>query len=190
MSNKTSEMEWSRLKVILYGITSIALLSGCDDRYETIQPPGAPVSKLAVAESKTPAIKVDKTKALFKLVTKKELGDKVGLIEMRSEGILIHPGETQPTKVSFKLSRSYQKLSISPFIAALPADATAVKEAGTVGVEFFLDGKSDGRLVINRDSVLIKELDLSNVDMLNVVVDNENGKPWFDWLMFGVVEFK
>jgi len=38
--------------------------------------------------------------------------------------------------------------------------------------------------------VLIKELDLSNVDMLNVVVDNENGKPWFDWLMFGVVEFK
>jgi hypothetical protein len=183
-------MKFVRFKIVLPIITFMVLLSGCSDRYETIQPPGASVAEPAVVNSVTVAINVDKTKALFKRVTIKELGDKVGLVEMRSEGILIHPGETHPTKVSFKLSRTYHKILIRPFIAVLPADATKIKEAGTVGLEFWLDGKSEGRVVVNRDTMLIKELNLANVDTLTVVVDNEDGKPWFDWLMLGVVDTK
>jgi hypothetical protein len=61
---------------------------------------------------------------------------------------------------------------------------------GTAGVEFLLDGKTEGRLVINRDSKHLKTLNLSDVDTLIVIVDNADGKPWCDWLMLGVVELK
>jgi hypothetical protein len=179
---------------ILIGVMPIALiisaLFGCDDRYETIQPPGAFSPKLAPVQALIPVIRTDKTRVLFGLADKVNLGNKVGIFELRKEGILIHPGETSPTKVSFKLSRGYQKLIVRPFIATLPADATAVKEAGTVGVEFLLDGKSEGRLLVDRDSTYIKTLDLTNADILTVVVDNGDGKAWFDWLMLGVVDSK
>ncbi len=110
------------------------------------------------------------------------------MIELRKEGILIHPGETTPSKISFKLSHSYQKLSIRPFIALLPPDALNIKEAGTVEVEFFLDGKAEKKLLINRETSLIKNLELSNVDTLTIVVRNADGKAWFDWFMLGVVD--
>lgn len=168
----------------------LVLLSGCGDRYETIQPPGAVASKSTTVQAVMPTFSIDKTRELFGLATKIEVGDKVGLFELRKEGMLIHPGETKPTKVSFKVAHGYQTLVLRPYIATLPADATAVKEAGTVGVEFLLDGKSEGRFVVNRDSTYIKTLDLTNVDMLTVMVDNGDGKPWFDWLMLGVVESK
>lgn len=168
----------------------LGLLSGCGDKFETIQPPGAAASKPAAPRAAMPAVSIDKTRMLFGLAEKIEIGDKVGLFELRKEGMLIHPGETMPSRVSFKLARSYRKLTVLPFIAALHADAAAVKEAGTVGVEFLLDGKSGGKLAVNRDSTYIKTFDLTNVDMLTVTVDNGDGKPWFDWLMLGVVELK
>lgn len=168
----------------------LGLLSGCGDRYETILPPGAVASKSTTAKAVMPEINIDKTRMLFGLATNIEVGDKVGLFELRKEGMLVHPGETKATKVSFNLDHRYQEIIILPFIAALPADATAVKEAGTVSVEFILDGKSEGKLMINRDSTDIKTLDLTNVELLTVVVDNGDGKPWFDWLMLGVVDLK
>ncbi len=168
----------------------LGLLSGCGDRYETILPPGAVASKSIASQTVMPTVSIDKTRMLFGLATKIEVGDKVGLFELRKEGMLLHPGETKATKVSFNLGHRYQQIIILPFIAALPADATAVKEAGTVGVEFLLDGKSEGKLMINRDSSDIKTLDLTNVELLTVVVDNGDSKPWFDWLMLGVVDLK
>jgi hypothetical protein len=162
------------------------LLSGCDDKFETIQPPGVTVTKPTV--SKMPTVSLAKTRMLFGLAAKIEVGDKVGLFELRKEGMLIHPGETKPTKVSFKLARSYKKFIVRPFISTLPSDATAVKEAGTVGMEFLLDGKSEGRFMVDRDSTFIKTLYLTNVEVLTVVVDNGEGKPWFDWLILGAVE--
>lgn len=168
----------------------LGLLSGCGDRYETILPPGAVAAKSIATQAVMPTVSIDKTRVLFGLATKIEVGDKVGLFELRKEGILMHPGETNPTKVAFKIAHGYQKIIVLPFISTLPADATAVKEAGTVGVEFLLDGKSEGRLMINRDSSNLKTLDLTNIELLTVVVDNGDGKPWFDWLMLGVVDLK
>ncbi len=188
MNIKPLEIGSDILRSILSLMVLVGLLSGCGDKYETVQPPGAPKSKPSAIT--VPIISLDKTTVLFNLATKKESEDKVGVVELLKEGILIHPGEIRPTKVSFKLARNYQQLSIRPFIAPLPADALNIKEAGTVGVEFFMDGKSQGRLDINRDSTLIKVFDFTNVDMFTVVVDNGDGKPWFDWFMLGVVETK
>jgi hypothetical protein len=181
-------MELTELKIIIFILVFIALLSRCDDRYETILPPSAPDLKSTTLQ--VPIVAFDKTRDLFDLLIKKDVGDKVGLVELRSEGILIHPGETHPTKVYFKFSRTYQKLLVRPFIAALPAEAATIKEAGTVGVEFFINGKSEKRMIVNRDTVDIVELDLSNTDLFTVVVDNGDGKPWFDWFILGVVESK
>jgi hypothetical protein len=167
-------------------------LVACDDKNAAIQPPGATsptTEKSAGAQVDAPSISMDKTRELFALATEKDIGDKNGLFEMRQNGILVHPGETKSTRISFKLSRAFQSMTVRPFIAALPPEA-AVKEAGTVGVEFLLDGKSAGRASLDRDSKQIKTLNLTNLDTLTVVVDNGDGKPWFDWLMLGVVELK
>jgi hypothetical protein len=164
-----------------------SFLSGCGDRFETIEPSGLPAAKSVVAKPILPNVSIDKTNLLYKLAINKMPGDKAGLIEMRSEGILIHPGENLPSKVSFKLSRTYQTLSVKSFISSLPVEATEIKEAGTVGVEFLLDGKSEGRFIVHRDAPFIKNIELTNIDILTIVVDNHDGKPWFDWLMLGVV---
>ncbi|MDD2774365.1 MAG: hypothetical protein PHU06_00265 [Gallionella sp.] len=177
-------------KYVLLLLTVIILLSGCGDRYETIQAPGAIAPKLTAVQAALPTINIEKTRALFALASKIEIDDKAGLFELRKEGILIHPGEKSPSKISFKLARSYHKMIAQSFIATLPADATAVKEAGTVGVEFLLDGKSMGRFEVSRDSNNMKTINLTNAELLTVVVDNGDGKPWFDWFMLGVTELK
>lgn len=185
-------MRSSRLKIILSMALIVSVLFGCGDKFETIQPPGVVAQKSAPVQSliSASAISTNQTRALFSLATNVDVSSKASLFELRKEGILIHPGETRPAKVSFKLSRSYKKLIIRSFIATLPADANAIKEAGTVGVEFLLDGKSAGRFMVDRDSTNIKTLDLTDVDVLTVVVDNGDGKPWFDWFMLGVVDSK
>lgn len=164
----------------------------CDDKNETIQPPGFVSSvnqKTNNGQSESPAINLVKTKELFALASEKKIGDKVGLFEMRENGILVHPGETQSTRINFRLSRSFYRITVRSFIAPLPPEAS-VKEAGTVGVEFFVDGKSLGRAYVDRYSKQIDSFDLTDIEMLTVVVDNGNGKPWFDWLMLAVVELK
>ncbi len=177
------------LKQLCLWLVVVLLISGCEDRFETIQPPSRAVAeKVAVKKVEKTNLNLDKTQALFKLASQTEVCDKVGLFELRTEGILIHPGETKPTRVTFNVAQGYKTLNFRSSISTLPAEATAVKEAGTVGVEFLLDGKSNGRFEINRDSSGNKTLDLTNVDLLTVVVDNDDGKPWFDWLMLSVVD--
>ncbi len=183
-------MKLPRFIITSLVVLPISVLFGCGDKSDTKQPPGAVAQKSASDQSLMSAISTDQTRALFGLATNVDVSDKDSLFELRKEGILIHPGETRPTRVSFKLSRSYQKLIIRPFIATLPTKVTAIKEAGTVGVEFLLDGKSEGRLMVDRDSNNNKTLDLTNVDILTIVVDNGDGKPWFDWFMLGVVDLK
>ena len=177
------------LKVLLV-IPMVAFFTSCSDKFDVIQPPGAIAPKLSDPKFVVNDVNLNKTNGLFKLIINKELGDKVGVVEMRSEGMLIHPGEMNPSKVSFKLSHTYKNLLIRPFIAALPADAIKIKEAGTIGIDFELDGRSQGRFLVNRDTRLSKNLDLTNVNTLTIVVDNADGKAWFDWLMIGVVDSK
>jgi hypothetical protein len=183
-------MKLSRFITILLVVLPVSVLLGCGDKSDTNQPQGVVAQKSAPDQSLMSAISTDQTRALFGLATNVDVSDKDSLFDLRKDGILIHPGETRPTKVSFKLSRSYQKLNIRPFIATLPPEATAIKEAGTVGVEFLLDGNSAGKFMVDRDSNNNKTLDLTNVDILTIIVDNGDGKHWFDWFMFGVVDSK
>lgn len=177
------------MKIVLLLLVLLGSFSGCSDRYETIQPPIVPVSSPVTSEESRPAVNANKTTALFKLITKKALGNTVGLVEMRSEGLLLRPGESRPTEVSFKLSRSYRKLSVRSFIA-LPPDEATIKKLGLVRVEFLLDGKSRGKFLVYRGSMLSKDFDLTNIDTLTIVVDNGDGNPWFDWFMLRVVELQ
>jgi len=188
MNKNISVARW--FKLIFPAILVITLICGCDDKFDTIQPPGISPPKAGKVESSSFQINTEKTNAFFKLKTESKLGDKVGTVELRSEGILIHPGEIKSSVVSFKISGKFSKLSVKSFISPLPIEALKIKEAGTVGVEYLLDGKSGGRFTVNRYLSPIKELNLTNVDVLTVVVDNGDGKAWFDWLMLGVVDSK
>lgn len=183
-------MNLFNLKATLLLLATLIFIAGCDDRFDTIQPPGALIKTQTPTQLIVKDFNTDKTGDFFKLATNKELGDGVGLFELRKEGILIHPGDTTPSKISFKLSRSLKKLSLRPFIAALPSDASNIKEAGTVEVAFMLDGKLEEKLLIDRDTALIKQVDLTNVDILTIIVGNADGKAWFDWLMLGVVDLQ
>ena len=190
MIDKKNKKQLLKPLLIIPMFALLEFLSGCSDKFDTIQPPGLSASKVSDPKFFVSDVNIDNTNALFKLIVNKELGDKVGVVEMRDEGMLIHPGETTSSKISFKLSHTYKKLIVRPFIAALPADAIKIKEAGTTGIDFWFDGKSQGRFIVNRDTRLTKELDLTNVDTLTIAVDNADGKAWFDWLMLGVVDSK
>lgn len=152
----------------------LSILIGCTDRFETILPPGY---------VKPSPLGGKYSSKLFSLATKVDIGTLPGLFELRTNGLIIHPGQTNPSKVSFGFSKKYKKIILRVFISNLPPDALAIKEAGTVGVEFIFDGKSYGRILINRDSNLIKTIILTDTDVMSVIVDNDEGKPWFDWLM-------
>lgn len=169
-------------------VVILLLLRSCWlDRFNTIQPPSIAVENPAVALNLTKQIDSIGTKKLFLLLSSKEMGDISGKVELRKEGILIHPGVNTPTYVSFHLSKHYQKLILRPYIAPLPVEAKNLKEAGTAKVEFFGDGKSLGKIDVNRDTNTTKTLDLGDVETLNVIVGNQDGKAWFDWFMLGVV---
>jgi hypothetical protein len=181
-------MQVKKLGHLILCIVVLLLMHSCwVDRFNTIQPPSLvnvkPATNLIIPEQ----FNEIKTKHLFELISDKKIGDVSGLVELRKEGILIHPGVNSPTEVSFQLSKNYHELTLSLFIATLPPEAKDIKEAGTANIEFFADKKSLGKLTVNRNAIITKTLDLSSVGTLSVRVDNQDGKAWFDWLMLRVM---
>ena len=150
------------------------------------EPSGATkaASPKAVATFSTRASDADK--ALYSRIVGREIGDAVGRVELREQGILIHPGEKKPTSVTFQLGGGLKRIT---FRFSMPLDAAgkAVPEAGTVNVEFLLDGKSAFKTYVDRHSRLEKTLDVPGAHTLVVRVDNANGKSWWDWFILSVV---
>jgi hypothetical protein len=178
-----------RLRSSTSAILACLAVVACGEK--TVSPPAVTAGGVASTTSvvTTPVPDLGKTKALYESIVGKEIGDQVGRAELRTDRILIHPGETTPTKVSFKLGGLYKTGSLRSFIETLPPDAPATG-SGTVGVQFFLDGKSMEHFKVDRSSARTDTLNLSGVDLLTVVVDNGEGKPWFDWFMLGVLDMK
>ena len=172
---------------ILY-IGTTFLIFGCGDKNDVIKPSGYVDKKIEVKNIEIPQINKSKTKKLFDEAGTISLGDKYGKFELRSEGILIHPGEVKSTIVNFNIENKYKNEKLYMFIAPLPSEAKDIKEAGTVELEIMLDGKSNGRIKVDRAMPSLLELDLSNTKILTVKVGNEDGKAWFDWLIIGVGE--
>ena len=124
--------------------------------------------------------------ALFARATKKQLGDLHGTVELRNNGILIHPGATTPTSVTFRLGGEIKELRVSLFISPLGTEGSAVPEAGTVNVRLLADGRELLKASVDRNVRIQKSIDLTNVQNLEARVDNGNGKPWFDWFILSV----
>jgi hypothetical protein len=138
------------------------------------------------AQSGKLSVDPGETKRLFDLVSGMTLGDVHGLVEMRDAGILIHPGATSSTRVSIDIAGKYESLAVVAFIARLPPEALAINNAGTVGVEFVIDGRSAGRATVDRFTNYEKTFDLKDARTLSVIVDNSDGAPWWDWLIVAV----
>ena|SRR5688572_26450396 len=164
----------------------IGVLAACGSpQAEKAQEPPARVEPAAgIEQTRTNPSEVDM--ALFARVTKKELGDVHGVVELRNNGILIHPGATTPTSATFRLGGEIKELRVSLFISPLSPEGVAVPDAGTVNVRLLADGREVLKAAVDRNVNIQKSIDLTNVQNLEAHVDNGNGKPWFDWLILSV----
>lgn len=128
----------------------------------------------------------EETKYLFGLKTGETLGDKNGAVALREDGIFIHPGDTLPTIVKFDLNDKYESIKLKPFIAKLNAEGEKHAEAGTVGVDILLDGKSADKFPVDRNSNLQKIFNVKGVKFLEIRVDNGGSTGW-DWFIVKVL---
>lgn len=166
---------------VVIGSILLALVSGCSDKPEQ----GGQESKPELKQSIKPSLDLEKTKVFFSMVSAKTLGKVHGKVELREDGILVHPGET-PTKAVFNLKKFEPTFTIAASIATLPPETLALSNTGLVGFELFLDGKSLGRKTVDRFTNYVEKINTENAKTLTVVVDNGNGEPWADWLILGI----
>jgi len=131
----------------------------------------------------------EETKYLFSLKSGEVIGDKVGGVSLDERGIHIHPGLT-PTAVVFNLDGKIRALTYNPFIANLDAEGQKHPEAGVVGFEVLVDGKSVEKMTVDRTSKLEKTLELKDAKVLEFRVDEGNGTPAWDWFFVKVKSVK
>ena len=74
------------------------------------------------------------------------------------------------------------------FIGELPANALNDMQAGTVGVEIFVDGTSQGCRPVDRFTNQTFPLDLTLAKKLKVVVDCANGSANWDHFYLGIAK--
>jgi predicted small lipoprotein YifL len=163
----------------------VGALAGCGNppaEKPAEQPPSTQPRSTQAAAGKPSAL----DQAFFARVVRKDLGDASGKLELRDYGILIHPGETTPTSVTFRLAAELKELRLRLFISGLTPEGIAIPDAGTVNVEFIADGRALFKTYIDRNSSMEKSFNVSGVRDLVIRVDNANGKPWWDWFFVSV----
>lgn len=131
----------------------------------------------------------EESKYLFSLKIGETIGDKNGAIVLRSNGIYMHPGDTIPTTATFNLDDKYHSIRLKPFIAKLDAEGEKRPDAGIVGVEILLDGKSVDKFRVDRNSNLEKTLEVKGVKSLEIRVDNGGNTGW-DWFTIKVLSIE
>ena len=143
-------------------------------------------AKLAASQSTKPRINHVQTQSLFESISRKSLGATFD-IELKTERVFTHPGR-KPTEAVFDIRNKFQALSLVGSTIKLPADGLADPQAGTVGMEIFVDGKSKGRRLVDRLTNQTFNLDLTNAKELKVVVDCANGTADWDHFYLGVAK--
>ena len=151
----------------------------------TMVPPSAQ-GKQASGQSTKPQIDAAQTKALFASLARKSLGSTLD-IENRPAGIFIHPGG-EPTEAVFDIAGKFQTIRLVGFITQLPPSGLADPQAGTTGLEIFVDGQSQGRRPVDRLTNQTFSLDLTKAKELRVVVDCANGTANWDHFYLGVAK--
>jgi hypothetical protein len=71
-------------------------------------------------------------------------------------------------------------------ISGLPPEALAHAQAGTATVEVYLDGVSQGRKNVDRETNESLAVNLTGVSTMRVVVDDSEGIQLCDWFFIGV----
>ena len=95
------------------------------------------------------------------------------------KGISI-PAGSKPTRIVFDVKSKFKQLNLHSDLIQLPANVPST--GGVLGVEFLIDGQSQGRKVVDRNTDQIWSLDLSSAKELSIVVDNANGTDFWDWV--------
>jgi len=97
-------------------------------------------------------------------------------------GVAISAG-MEPAVVKFDVAGKFKKIDLLAR-AVVPNDAPSI--AGITGVEIFVDGITQGRKVVARQNKQLWPLNVENAKELKLVVDNENGSDFWDWVEFSV----
>jgi hypothetical protein len=137
-------------------------------------------------QSEKPKIDATQTQALFDSLTQNTLGNSFK-IKNTSLGIHLVPGG-QATEAVFDIAGNFRNVRLAGFITELPPSGLEDPKAGTIGVEIFVDGQSQGRRPADRFTNQIFSLDLTNATELKVVVDCANGTANWDHFYLGVVK--
>ena len=151
---------------------------------------GCFVAGLVACESGPNVPAGEESKFLFALKTSETIGDQVGNVALDENGIMIHPGVTAPTSVSFALDGKLRAIGIKPYMAPLNEEGKAHADAGIVGVELLVDGKSVDKFTVDRNFSQEKTLDVKGAKSLEIRVDNGNGTPIWDWFHVKVTSVK
>ena len=137
------------------------------------------------SQSSKPQVDAAKTKLLADSIFSEAIGDG-GAVEVRDDGILLHPGGTLPTRVDFDVRGKFGSVRLHAWMGTLPQEALANKWAGTAGVRVLVDGQSLGWCEVNRRTNQSIQLDLSSAEELSVVADNYDNLGSWDWSMVGL----
>jgi hypothetical protein len=122
---------------------------------------------------------------LLSLKESQELGDIYGVVSVNDNGFYIHPGNTKPTSLIFKLNGKIKSLHLKTMIG-LPEACKADSKAGVVGFELLTNGKSSGKVIVDRSSTFEKEVNLKGIKTMEFRVDNGNGTPSCDHFVIDI----
>jgi hypothetical protein len=136
-------------------------------------------------QSVKPVVDAGKMALLAQSISAEELGQD-GVVELRPDGLLIHPGETLPTRVDFDVAGKFQRVTLRAWIGQLPKSALSDTRFGTAQVLVLLDGQNYGKAPVNRHANQSIELDLSRVSQMSIIVDNYDKLHFWDWCMVGL----
>jgi hypothetical protein len=119
------------------------------------------------------------TKKLWDSIVDQNLGAPGRDPKPSPNGVALAAG-MQPTTVQFDVKGKFNALNVFVKSVFVPMDAPS--NAGISGVEIFVDGKTQGRKIVDRQTKHAWSLNLENAKELKFVVDNANGTDFWDWV--------
>lgn len=128
-------------------------------------------------------VDLEKTKKLRDSIAGQTLGAPGRDPKLTPNGVALGAG-MQPTTVQFDVQGKFKTLNVLAKAAFVPKDAPS--NAGISGVELFVDGKTQGHKVVDRQTKQVWSLNLENAKELKIVVDNANGTDFWDWVEVSV----
>jgi hypothetical protein len=128
-------------------------------------------------------VDLEKTKKLRDSIAGQTLGAPGRDPKLTPNGVALGAG-MQPTTVQFDVQGKFKTLNVLAKAVFVPKDAPS--NAGISGVELFVDGKTQGHKVVDRQTKQVWSLNLENAKELKIVVDNANGTDFWDWVEVSV----